>query len=156
MNLNSPITGMPQTGLTSPTYSLVSDTAPSLNGKQFAVVSVGGTQSGVQPNTVGKPFSISFFRPATLKTAMAGILSAAGLIPPAAAPLNVYTLITRKAVAVNGVGGVAIARVETRFHIPVNAPEQDPASIKAMISAHGGAITQDPDQWFESIESGTL
>lgn len=156
MNLTSPVTGFAQTGLTSPTYTLVSDTAPSTNGKQFVVNALGGTQTGVVPNSIGAPFTISYFRPPLIKVADAGILSAAGMIPASSAPLNSFTLITRKAVAVNEVGGRAMARVETKFHVPVNAAEVDLVSIKAMISAHVGAIQQDGDQWFEGIEQGTL
>lgn len=38
---SSPVTGAAVTGLTSPTYSLTTDVAPSLNGKQYAITAVG-------------------------------------------------------------------------------------------------------------------
>ncbi len=154
MDLSSPITGFSQPSLTSPTYTLVADTAPSLNGKQWAVSALGGTQTGVDANNVSAPFTISFFRPSVIKTADAGVLSAAGII--ANIPMNKYSLISRKAVAVNDSGGMGIARVETIFHIPVNASIEDQASIEALISSHVGAIQQDGDQWIETIVQGTL
>ena len=46
--VTSPITGQPQTGLTSPTYTVVADTAPAGNpGKQVAVTALGGDRKSV-------------------------------------------------------------------------------------------------------------
>lgn len=154
MDLSSPVTGLDQTGLTSPTFTLAADTAPTSNGKQFVVTALGGTQTGVVPNSLGAPFTITYFRPSAFKTAVAGILAAAGIISNI--PMNVFTLVVRKAVKVNEVGGVGIARAEIKFHVPVNATEEDLVSLKSMISALGGVLTQDPDQWFENIHGGTL
>lgn len=64
---SSPVTGAAVSGLTNPTYTLVTDVAPSINGKQYAVSALGGTQTNVDINTVSKPFTMSFFRPAQLK-----------------------------------------------------------------------------------------
>lgn len=154
MNLNSPVTGFAQTGLTSPTFTLVPDTAPMSNGKQFAISALGGTQTGVAANSVGAPFSITYVRPAAFKMADAGILAASGMI--ANVPKNVHKLITRKAVGVNSEGGKGVLLIETTFSVPVNSPDTDLVSIKSAISAHVGAIQQDGDQWFEGILDGTL
>jgi hypothetical protein len=55
ISVTSPITGGAQTGLTSPTYTVVTDTAPPGNpGKQVAVTALGGTQAGwFRPDGVG-------------------------------------------------------------------------------------------------------
>lgn len=53
---SSPITGQPQTGLTNPTYTTITDTAPPGNpGKQVAVSALGGTQAGVNVHSVCHP-----------------------------------------------------------------------------------------------------
>ena len=67
--LTSPVTGGAQTGFTSPTYTIVSDTAPDNNGKQVAVSAIGGTQSGVTIHSVASPFTITFARPKSFKAA---------------------------------------------------------------------------------------
>lgn len=154
MNLTTPLTGAAQTGLTSPTFTLGSDSAPSTNGKQFYVSALGGTQTGVLANNIANPFTLSLFRPAVIKTMPVNITSINGLIGNA--PKNVNKLITRKGLSINSVGGYAIMDITTNFNIPVGAPFYDLVSIKSAISAHLGALNQDLDQWFEAIESGSL
>jgi hypothetical protein len=62
----SPVTGAAQTGLTSPTYTLSTDVAPSINGKQHAITALGGTQTGVNSHSVAAPFTCTFVRPQPL------------------------------------------------------------------------------------------
>ncbi len=89
----SPITGAVVTGLTSPTYTHVVDVAPSINGKQYAVTALGGTQTSVDVNSVSKPFTISFFRPNTLRV-LPQANPVTGVIKNI--PVNTYKLVTRK------------------------------------------------------------
>jgi len=154
MNITSPLTGVAQTGLTSPTFTLADDTAPSGNGKQKYVSVVGGTQVGVNENSISRPFTVTVFKPANVKTPSQGILEAAGLITNV--PKNTNKLKTRKSVAVNAVGGYGLMDITTSFDIPVNAPESDLVSIKSAISAHIGALQQDLNQWWSAILSGAL
>lgn len=92
---SSPVTGAAVSGLTSPTYTIAVDVAPSINGKQYAVTALGGTQAGVDVNTVSKPFTLSFFRPVALKT-LPSVNPVTGVIKNI--PMNQYKLITRKGV----------------------------------------------------------
>lgn len=55
---SSPVTGGTQTGLTSPTYTLTADIAPSALGKQHAVTALGGTQTGVRTSSAADPFTV--------------------------------------------------------------------------------------------------
>jgi hypothetical protein len=154
MDITSPLTGVAQTGLTSPTYTLADDTPPASNSKQWYVTALGGTQTGVSAHSVGRPFTLSVFAPAKAKTPTSGVLSEAGLITNI--PKNQNKVITRKSIGVNSVGGYGIMNLSTSFDVPVNGPETDLVSIKAAISAHIGALEQSLDQWYTAIESGAL
>ncbi|DAD52440.1 coat protein [ssRNA phage SRR5466725_1] len=152
MNLTSPLTGAAQTGLTSPTFTLSADTAPTIAGKQFAISALGGTQTNVLANTIATPFTISLFKPAKIKAVPANSLLA-GIQPNW--PKNQNKLITRKSVNCTSIAQ-SILEIRTEFNIPAGAPVQDLVSIKSAISSHIGALQQDLDQWYEAIESGTL
>lgn len=155
MNITTPLTGAAQTGFTSPTYTLATDVAPYQNGKQWLITAKGGTQPDVTVNSVSRPFSLAFFRPPSLKVLTAALMGTAGMIMNP--PKNSFKLITRKGVTVNLVGGSAVMVVTTTFDVPVGAELQDGgADIKAAISAHLGALSQDTTQWFTAIESGAL
>jgi hypothetical protein len=65
---SSPITGGSQTGLTSPTYTILADTSPANNAKQYYVSALGGTQTGVLAHSVAAPFTLSFWKPQVLRT----------------------------------------------------------------------------------------
>lgn len=129
------VIGATVSGLTTPTYTLVTDVAPSINGKQYAVSALGGTQTGVDVNSVSKPFTLSFFRPSTLRTLpQANPLT--GVIKNI--PVNSYKLITRKgaAPAVNQVN--LVPRITTMIEIPAGVDTYEPEEIRAMISLHFG------------------
>ena len=66
-SLTSPVTGAAQAGLTSPTYTHAADTPPDVNAKQYAVTSLGGTQTGVLAHSVAAPFTTAMFRPKSFK-----------------------------------------------------------------------------------------
>jgi len=63
ISYTNPVTGAAQTGLTSPTYTLVADIAPDVNGRQWAVSALGGTQTGVRTHSASDPFTITVMRP---------------------------------------------------------------------------------------------
>lgn len=131
----TPVTGAAVSGLTTPTYTIATDVAPNINGKQFAVTALGGTQANVDVNTVSKPFSISFFRPASLRV-LPQANPVTGVIKNV--PVNTYKLITRKGAqpAANQVN--IVARITTIIEVPSGTETFEPEDIKAMISAHFG------------------
>lgn len=139
VSISSPISGSAQTGFTSPTYTLTTDTPPSQNGKQWAVTALGGTQAGVLTHSVSNPFTLSFFKPAFPRS-----------LPPAN-PItgiiknisnNVYKFLTRKGVLPAASQVSVPASISTELKIPAGSDSYDSANLKAMISAHIGSLQQ--------------
>lgn len=152
-NPASPITGAAVTGLTTPTYTLTADVAPSVNGKQFAISALGGTQTGVDVNTVSKPFTLTFFRPAQLKVVPA-INPVTGVIK--GIPVNSYKMITRKGAVPAANQQIQVARITTTIEIPAGVDTYEPEEIRAMISAHFGAGWAQADGISQTVLTGVL
>jgi len=150
---SSPITGAAVTGLTSPTYTISADVPPSMNGKQYAVTALGGTQSNVDTNTVSKPFTISFFRPVVLKT-LPQINPVTGVIKNI--PMNQYKLITRKGAqpAVNQM--IMVARITTIIEVPAGSDTYEPEELRALISAHFGTGWAQASGIADTVITGVL
>jgi hypothetical protein len=149
----SPVTGAAVTGFTTPTYTIVVDTAPSINGKQYAVSAIGGTQAGVDVNTVSKPFTHTFFRPSTLKPLpQANPLT--GIIKNV--PLNTYKLVSRKGALPAANQVPAQARITTIFDVPAGTDTQEPEDLKALISAHIGLLWAQSSGIADTIVTGVL
>lgn len=149
----SPVTGAAVTGLTSPTFTLIADTAPSINGKQYAVSALGGTQTGVDVNSVSKPFSISFFRPAVLRT-LPQANPVTGIIKNV--PTNTYKLITRKGALPSASQVPMTARITTVIEIPAGTDTYEPEELRAMISAHFGTGWAAASGIADTVTTGVL
>lgn len=150
---SSPITGAAVSGLTSPTYTLVTDVAPSINGKQYAVSALGGTQTNVDINTVSKPFTMSFFRPAQLKV-LPQANPVTGIVKNV--PLNTYKLITRKGVQPAANQSLMVARITTIIEIPAGSDTYEPEELRAMISAHFGLGSAQASGIADTVISGVI
>lgn len=150
---SSPVTGAAVAGLTSPTYTLTTDVAPSINGKQYAITALGGTQTGVDVNTVSKPFSISFFRPAVLRT-LPQANPVTGVIKNV--PVNTYKLITRKGAAPAASQTNMTARITTVIEVPAGVDTYEPEELKAMISAHFGVGWAQASGIADTVTSGII
>lgn len=138
VNVTSPITGAAQTGLTSPTYTHVSMAGPDSNVKQHAVTALGGTQTGVDVHSVARPFTISFWWPKVLR--VLGALGNNGQLT--SVPMNSYKLITRKGVTPLAGQPSKTMLITTIIEVPAGADTADPANVRAALSAHAGAISQ--------------
>lgn len=152
-NLTSPVTGSPQTGFTSPTYTLVPDVAPTINGKQSAVTAVGGTQTGVVASSVAAPFTVTFVRPATLRV-LGQPNPITGLI--ANIPVNTYKVITRKGVVPLTGQPYKTMLVTTTIEVPAGADTADAANIRAALSCHIGSLTQQSAGMGDTSISGVM
>lgn len=152
-NPTSPVTGAAVTGLTSPTYTLTTDVAPSINGKQYAVTALGGTQTNVEVHTVSKPFTHSFFRPQTLRTLPAAN-PVTGIIKNV--PVNTYKLITRKGAAPAVNQSAMVARITTIIEVPAGTDTYEPEDIRAMISSHFGLGSAQASGIADTVMSGIL
>lgn len=135
----TPITGAAQTGLTTPTYTITSDTAPDQSGKQFAVTALGGTQTGVTTHSVSSPFTLTMFRPKLLKS-LSVVNPVTGQLRNV--PRNTYKVITRKGVnpAVNQPATPMI--ITTTIDVPAGSDSYDAANVHAALSAHLGLLAQ--------------
>jgi len=152
ITVSSPVTGAAITGLSSPTYTLVTDTAPGA-GKQYAVTALGGTQTGVEAHSVSKPFTLSAFRPGTLRV-LPGANPVTGVIKNV--PVNTYKVITRKGAAPAANQPNVVARVTTVLDIPAGTDSYSPAELKAMLSLHFGALTDMADGIADTALTGIL
>lgn len=152
-NPSSPITGAAVTGLTSPTYTITPDVAPSNNGRQYAVTTLGGTQTGVDVNTVSKPFSITFFRPAVLRVLPQANITT-GVIKNV--PVNTYKMITRKGVQPAANQAPMVARITTTIEVPAGTDTFEPEDLRAMVSAHFGTGWSQASGIADTIVTGVL
>lgn len=153
ISVTSPLTGGPQTGFTSPTYTLVSDTAPTANGKQWAVTALGGTQTGATVHSVASPFTISCFRPAVYKQ-LGKANPVTGLI--ANVPNNVYKVIVRKGVLPLAGQPYRTMLITISMEIPSGSDLASPAEVRAGLSAAFGAAWQQSAGIGDTSVSGIL
>lgn len=150
---SSPIVGSAQTGFTSPTYSFVNDVAPTPQGKQVAIVSIGGTQAGVTAHSASSPFTVNFVRPSKLAVlqAVAGMQRVLSNVP-----LNRYKIIVRKGVAVLAGQPVQVMPIEINLGIPAGADVADPANVRAAISCAIGYLNQISAGLGDTANTGTV
>ena len=154
INVTSPVTGGSQTGFTSPTYTVVQDTAPPGNpGKQSAVTALGGTQAGVTVHSVAAPFTVNFTRPANLRVLgqpnpVTGVISVV--------PTNTYKCIVRKGVLPLAGQAYRTALFTAGLDIPAGSDLADPANIKAGLSLFIGALNQQSAGLGDTLLSGIL
>jgi len=150
---STPVTGAAVTAFTSPTYTITADVAPSINGKQYAVTALGGTQANVDVNSVSKPFTISFFRPVVLRT-LPQANPVTGIIKNV--PMNTYKLITRKGAQPAASQVNMTARITTTIEVPAGTDTYEPEEIKAMISAHFGTGWAQASGIADTVTTGVL
>lgn len=138
--LSTPVTGGAQTGLTSPTYTLAADTAPTSAGKQYAVTALGGTQTGVDSSSSpSRPFTITLSRPQVLRT-LGAVDPVTGVLR--SVPRNVYTIRVRKGVTpLSGQAAVPM-QIVTSIEVPAGADAADAANVRAALSLMIGSLNQ--------------
>lgn len=151
--LSTPVTGLAQTGLTSPTYTIVSDTPPDINGKQYAVITLGGTQTGVTVHTAASPFTATFFRPKVLRNYSIPNV-ATGVIKDV--PNNTYTWLFRKGVVPLAGQAYRVAWLRMDHAIPAGSDTADAANIRAMVSFGYGCVSQQSSGMGDTLINGVL
>lgn len=147
---SSPVTGGAQTGFTSPTYTFVSESAPDVNGKQFVVTAVGGTQTGVTVASVSAPNRFTWWRPKAFK-------AASGYNPTTQrydkVPMNVHKLITAKAAMVSAAQWVTNLATTT-FEVGAGTETYDAANVRALVAEHIGVLSQQSAGIGDTLTSG--
>lgn len=140
LTLTSPVTGGAQTGLTTPAYTLATDSAPTNTGKQYAVSGLTGTQTGVDTSSSpSRPFTITNSRPPVLRQ-LPAVNAVTGLIGNV--PVNVYTINVRKGVTVLSGQAPRVAYANVQIGVPAGADLNDAPNVRAMLSLLVGALNQ--------------
>lgn len=153
ISVSSPVTGSAQTGFTSPTYTVVSDTAPSVNSKQWAVTALGGTQTGVTAHSVSSPFTGTVFRPAKL-AALPAANPVTGIVKNL--PNNKYAILVRKGALPYSTAIPALVTMKLDISIPSGVDTYSPAEVRAACSFMIGLITQFSAGLGDTLVTGTL
>lgn len=153
INLTSPITGGAVSGLTTPGYGIVTDQAPALNGKQYAVTSTTGTQTNVETHSVSKPFTISFFRPANPR-ALPAVNPVSGVVKNI--PVNTYKMIVRKGALPLLNQAAQVNSITITVNVAAGTDTYEPEDIKAMFSCAHGAFTQSLQGMVDAALTGTI
>jgi len=153
VSLTSPVTGAAQTGFTSPTYTLTTDIAPDVNGKQWAITALGGTQASVRSHSVSDPFTATVYRP-KVPASLPSPNPITGKYGPI--PSNRHSTVVRKGVnyAANQAPLIATARV--LIDIPAGSDAYDAANIRALYSLLIGALTQQAAGFGDTAVTGIL
>lgn len=153
--LTSPVTGGAQTGLTSPTYTIAADFAPTnAAGKQYAVTALGGTQAGVDTSSSpSKPFTITLSRPLNLKV-LSAVDPVTGVLR--SVPRNVYTIRVRKGVLPLAGQAAVPMQIVTSIEVPAGADAADPANIRAALSLMIGSLNQISASIGDTVVTGVI
>lgn len=151
-SLTTPVTGSAQTGFTSPTYTMTSDTYPGVNGKQHAVTAVGGTQTNVRTHSVSDPFTIAGGRPTSLRS-LPAVNGNGGY---SSVPRNTYFVITRKGVNIAANQPPVTMLISTKAEVPAGADAYDTPNVRAAVSLHVGALSQQSAGFGDMLVSGVL
>jgi hypothetical protein len=139
ISVTSPVTGTAQTGLTSPTYTVVADSPPNAYSKQWAVTALGGTQTGVDVHGASKPFTLTFSRPQQVRNAPVPN-PVTGVMGPS--PRNVYTVLTRKGASPGAGQNPQIMTIRTEISVVAGSDLLEPEDVRAGLSLHIGALSQ--------------
>jgi hypothetical protein len=155
MSLTSPFTGATMTGyLTSPTYTVTLDMPPSNNGKQYAVTTLGGTQTGVVVSSVDTPFTLTVFKPGTLK--QVPLVSPATGVFVSPVGRNVWRRLVRKGLIPLAGQAPQIGLVDVKIDLPAGCTAADTNSVAALLSAAIGALNDQATAIMNEVKTGVI
>jgi hypothetical protein len=139
LTVTSPVTGGAQTSLTSPTYTLLTDVAPVVYGKQYAVSALGGTQTGVRIHAVSDPFTGTLTRAPVLKPLPAPnpVTLRYGNIPK-----NTTQALVRKGVLCAANQSPEVMTLRLYIDTPAGADSFDSPNCRAALSLMIGILNQ--------------
>jgi lipid-A-disaccharide synthase-like uncharacterized protein len=153
ITVSSPVTGGAQTGLTSPTATYVVDVAPDVNGKQWYVSVLGGTQTNARTHSISDPFIVLFVSPKVRKTLPAPNPTT-GLI--GSIPVNSYMMKTQKGVNVAVNQSPRVLSIRTIVDVPAGSDSYDAVNIRAALSAHIGLLNANSAGFGDSLTVGAF
>jgi hypothetical protein len=137
--LTSPVTGAAQTGHSAPTFTVVADQAPNSFSKQYAVTGNGGTGPFTAVHAASKPFTVTFQRPSTIRSApvpnpVTGVVGNS--------PRNVYTVLVRKGLVPVAGQNPQIGVLRCDLSVVGGADLVEPDDIRAAVSFLIGCLNQ--------------
>lgn len=152
-NVTSPVTGAAQTGFTSPTYTVVRDSAVSPNAIQHAVTALGSNPANVRTHTTSDPFFVAAKKPQSVRA-----LPSANPITGryGAIPVNTYTILVQKGVNYAANQVPATARYRLDCDIPAGSDSYDAVNHRAGLSFLFGLIAQQSAGWGDTVVTGVL
>jgi hypothetical protein len=154
VTLTSPVTGTAATGFTTPSYTVVQDSAVDSNAKRWIVTAISGTgTSGVRAHSVSDEFSFTVVKPRMMK-----ILQAfSSLLPQAFKPAyNRYWLIFKKGgIPASGLPAFPII-LRCPLDVPAGVDSNDADDLRALISFAGGCYTQISAGFGDTTVNGAL
>lgn len=139
VSLTTPVTGAAQTGFTSPTYTVVADSPPNAYSKQWAVTALGGTQANVEVHGASKPFTVTFSRPAAVRSAPVPNPTTGVMGTP---PRNTYSVLVRKGVVPGTSQNPQTMLLRCDFGVVAGSDLLEPEDIRAGLSLLIGALNQ--------------
>lgn len=150
---DSSITGSTSvTGLTNPTYGLAADLAPDANSRQHVVTSLGGTQTNVRSSTAGDPFTATIRRtPYKAIPAKNPVNGSYGNIP-----LNKTELLVRKGVKIDTDGVIRNMNLRLVAELPAGCTSNDEVNIRAAWAFMLGLLTEEANDYVESLVTGIV
>jgi len=149
------ITGGAQTGLTTPTYTVTTDVAPTTYGKQYAVTAIGGTQANVSLHSVSSPFTLTVVRPSSMK-ALPPVNPMTGLCM-GPVPKNETRIIIRKGAGVLTNNPVQLGSVTLSIKVPAGADAYNSGNeIRAMLSLLVGVLNNQSSGIGDLVTTGII
>jgi hypothetical protein len=144
-------TGGAITGFTSPTFTLVDDVPLVANARQKTVSAI-STQGTATANSISRPYTATFYKPATLARLPAPnpLTGARGSIPN-----NQYKLVIRKGgEAAAGVPCQAVVRVT--IDVPAGMDSYAPDDVKSMVSFLVGLLNEECNDLADTLITGIV
>jgi hypothetical protein len=138
--VTSPVTGGVQTGSTAPVYTLVTDVAPTINGRQYIVSALSsGTFASLRFHAVSDPFSVTLSRAAVLKPLppVNPITLRYGNIPK-----NTHTVLVRKGVNCAANQQPEVMLIRCTFDVPAGSDSFDSPNVRGAVSLLTGVLAQ--------------
>lgn len=154
VTLTTPVTGSAQTGLTSPSCTIVADRGPDAsNSYQVACTTMAGHAS-IRGSSTSDPFTFTYFRPKVVQTLAGLAVTVAGLYGKVGE--NVHRFLTRKGVLIAANNLPRLMTIETIVRIPAGADSYDPVNVRAALSGHLGCLTQASAGWGDTLVTNVL
>jgi hypothetical protein len=153
--LEDTVTGTPVTGLTSPTYTLSTVSAPNISARARIISALGGTQTDVNVHSIIRPFRMTWQWPLVIKQqtpAQAELVGAQ--IPVPNLPVNRYSLNTSKGLKVTNGEATGLMSIKTEITIPAGGEYYADQDIRAALSAHSGTIVEGADAIIAHLVTG--